>query len=73
MCADTQVMLLLLSFLLSVYFKKEVEKPKHTNGFGGRERRRDRGRRWRRVKERSLEEEEAEAGGGTKEAWEVLE
>ncbi len=27
--------------LSSVYFEKEVEKPRHANGYGGRERRRD--------------------------------
>lgn len=70
MCADRQRNASASVLLSSVYFEKEVEKPRLANGYGGLEKRRDGG--GRRKKEWSVEEE-AEAGGGTKETWEVLE
>ncbi len=61
MCADSQSDAS-ASVLSSVYFEKEVERLRHANGYGGREGGKE-GER----------EECRRGGGGTKEAWEVLE
>lgn len=54
--------MLLSVALSSVYFEKEVEKPRLTNGHDGRERKSD-----------GEGKKECRGGGRVKEPWEVLE